>query len=170
MICWWMKRGLPNDEAARGVAEGRCEVTRTEIAALTPRERDARVAEAKGWKVLEGYTEIVSAGHAPASPPVPSERKRGDNRYHYGRVWVDADNKRMACEECGDLPEWSTDDALARELAMSLPEEKRAEFLLALTANVVEPGKVPSSYDHVWAIFAAPADATVRALLEVMGC
>ncbi len=75
---------------------------------MTDREIDALVAEhCMGWKRIEGKDAIVAAGHAPAG---------SSPDYHHVRVWVNDLNSRQACDECGSMPEFSTEPVASKQL------------------------------------------------------
>jgi len=72
------------------------------------REMDARVAEkVMGWESVTDELEIAKREGVPEC--VDSQR------WHRKQVWFNG-NEKMACEECGTLPDYSTSIAAAWEV------------------------------------------------------
>lgn len=66
---------------------------------MTKDEKNRQIAEGLfGWKMIEGYHPEIDG---PRSDP---------GRWHLRRRWI-LDGKPMACEECGDFPDFHTDEA-----------------------------------------------------------
>ncbi len=70
---------------------------------MTGPETDALMALCRGWRPIEGAEAIAAF----------DDRPTGD-RWHGTRIWVCGD-RRMACDECGNMPNLSEDLGLAFE-------------------------------------------------------
>lgn len=61
-----------------------------------------------GWRPLSGREALAQEVGPEHLPP----RSRG----HVQRVWFRGPGERMACDECGDMPDWVGEDAAALRL------------------------------------------------------
>lgn len=78
-------------------------------------ETDALVAECLGWSALKEKAVHEFQAADRRGLPWDARLEDGSPRQHNQRVWI-KDGKLIACEKCGILPCWSTDDGLAFEV------------------------------------------------------
>lgn len=106
---------------------------------MTLREIDALVAEnVFGWDRMEGdaIVEVERASRALESRYDPADGKRWHNR----RAWYSMSSgkaERMACEECGSLPQFTTDPAASKQVREKLAE-RYTEIVLHRSGKLVE--------------------------------
>ena len=95
---------------------------------MNRQEANERIAEKVfSWKRLEG-AQIVEHERVMRSG---SERAPDDSsRWHNRRMWIDDKGSKMACEECGDLPDYFGSADASKALRDKLAE--RWNYLLGL--------------------------------------
>lgn len=84
---------------------------------MSDRENDALIAERLfRWRVIEGREAVKAYYEFLGNPPK-------EEFAHYRKVWVKyGEGFPMACDECGNLPEFSTDPAASKQLRAKLAE------------------------------------------------